>query len=50
MRFAWQVQYGRSVSQLARRFFVAGAAPCVAASSIFVAGAALGDVAKVLFS
>ena len=31
-------------------FFVAWAALCAAASSIFVAGATFGDMAKVLFS
>ena len=38
-----------NMSQLVCRFFVAGAALCAAASSIFVPGAALSDVAKILF-
>ena len=38
LRFAWQAQYFRNVSQLACMFFVAGAALCAAASSIFLAG------------
>lgn len=44
LRFAWQAQYFQGVSQFASRFFVAGAALCGAASSIFGAGAALFDV------
>ena len=38
-----------NMSQLVCRFFVAGAALCAAASSIFVPVAALSDVAKILF-
>ena len=46
LRFAWQAQYFQGVSQFASRFFVAGAALCGAASSIFGAGAALFHVAS----
>ena len=44
-----QAQYLRSVSLLSCRFLVAGAALCACVLYNFVAGAAFGDVAKILF-